>query len=151
MEIRTASLADLHTLSAMEESIFNYDVISSRQMRYLLQSETAIVNKAILDDRPVGYSILLTKKNNRVLRIYSLGVLKEERQLGVGSLLLRHAEKNAAASGHERIHLELHGKNLPGIVFYLTAGYNIYGRRQNYYTDGSSALLLKKYISQDNR
>ena len=146
LKSQTASLNDLHTLSDMERKIFDYDVVTFKQMKYLLNSKTAIVAKAVLNGLVVGYMILLTRKNSRVLRIYSLGVSTEERRLGFGRRLLQHAEKCAAERGCERVHLELHVNNTPALIFYLAEGYSLYGRREGYYTDGAQALLLRKYI-----
>lgn len=147
LEIQTASLSDLHTLSDLERRVFDYDVVTQRQMKYLLTSKTAIITKAVLNSLLVGYMILLTRKNSSVLRIYSLAISKEERQRGIGRQLLQKAEQCAVKTGCERIHLELRQENTPALVFYLSEGYSLYGRREHYYTDGAPAMLLRKYIT----
>ena len=146
LEIRTASLADLQYLLDIERKSFEYDIITLKRMRHFLKSKTAIVIKAISSSLLVGYMILLTRKNSGILRIYSLAIVYEERRLGFGRKLLRYAEDYGAKKGFERIHLELHASNTPALIFYLSEGYCLYGRRENYYTDGAQALLLRKSV-----
>ena len=92
LEIQAASMADANILSDLERKIFNYDVITLERMRYLLKSKSAVVVKAGRAGLVLGSMILLTRKNSSVLRIYSLGVLKEARRYGLGKKLLRYAE-----------------------------------------------------------
>jgi hypothetical protein len=56
--LRDASLGDLPALVDIEHDIFQYDVISPRQMRYLLRSETAMVIIADQGGGIVGYMFL---------------------------------------------------------------------------------------------
>lgn len=146
LEIQKASLADSQSLFALEKRVFDYDILMLRQLRYLIKSKTALVVKGVINKDIVGYMVLLTRKNSNVLRIYSLGIVSVERRLGFGKILLRYAEKHGAEKGLERIHLELHVKNTPALLFYLSEGYSLYGRRDNYYSDGGGALLLRKSI-----
>ena len=73
LAIEAASPADLPSLLKIETSSFDYDVITARQMRYLLRSSTAVVAKAVSAAATIGCMILLTRKNSRSIRIYSLG------------------------------------------------------------------------------
>lgn len=146
-QIETACLTDLENLLGIEQSSFGYDVITRRQMRYLLGSKTAVVVKAVLRGTTIGYMVMLSRRNSSIVRIYSLAVTAEERRLGFGRIMLEHAEEYCRENGFECIHLELHAKNRSGLVFYLATGYCLYGRKENYYTDGGAVLLLRKYIS----
>lgn len=146
-EIQTASPPDLQALWDIEKRAFDYDILTVDRMRYLINSKTALVAAAVSNSTPVGYMILLTRKNSRVLRIYSLAILPEVRRLGFAGELLNYAEKQGAGRGLETVHLEVHANNRAALIFYLSAGYSLYGRRDRYYTDGSQALLLRKMIS----
>lgn len=147
LRIRDAGFGDLPALVDIENGIFQYDVISPRQMRYLLRSDTAMVMKAEQGNAIVGYMVLLRRRNCTALRIYSLGVVQEARQLGIGNQLLLWAELQTTRVGCNRLSLELHMQNRGALIFYLAAGFCIYGRKTDYYTDGSSALLLRKYVA----
>lgn len=146
IKIIKADIHDLVLLCDLENKSFAYDVISKRQMRYLLKSLSAMVYKAVAEDRLVGSMILLTRKKSRALRLYSLAVDESCRGQGVGRMLLDHAENAALLRGGESIRLEQRVDNLPLLLFYLAAGYNLYGRKNAYYTDGKAALLLEKFV-----
>lgn len=151
ISIARATPADLPALAELEARVFDYDVISPRQMRYLVSSPSAIVAKAVADETIVGYLILLTRKNSATVRLYSLAVLQEARKSGVGRRLLAWGETFVADNGFAVLRLEQRMSNIPALIFYLTAGYSLYGRRADYYTDGSPALLLRKYIQNGER
>jgi len=146
IKIAQADIQDLESLCDLENKTFNYDVISKRQMRHLLTSFSALVYKAVEEESLVGSMILLTRKKSRALRLYSLAVDDSHRSQGIGKMLLNYAEKAALSWGGETIRLEQRVDNLPLLLFYLAAGYNLYGRKEEYYTDGKAALLLEKYV-----
>jgi [ribosomal protein S18]-alanine N-acetyltransferase len=137
---------DVASLAGLERELFQYDVISPRQMRYLIKSDTAIVVKAELDSSTVGSMILLRRSNSKVLRIYSIGVIETIRNTGIGHNLLHYAENRLVEFGCNRMHLEVNVHNTKGLIFFLSSGFFLYGRKNNYYTDGAMALLLRKEI-----
>ncbi|TKB10731.1 N-acetyltransferase [Desulforhopalus sp. IMCC35007] len=141
-----ATIDDLTALVDLEKSIFHYDIISPRQMRYLLNSKTALVIKAELGNLLVGYMIILRRCRSRILRIYSLGVRQDARKLGVGRQLLTVAEQYLQETGCEILSLEVQAQNSAAQLFYLAAGFVILGTKEGFYTDGSSALVMRKQI-----
>lgn len=146
IKIARADIHDLEQLCDLENTAFTYDVISKRQMRYLLTSFSALVYKAMEEESLVGSMILLTRRKSRTLRLYSLAVDDSHRSQGIGKMLLNYAEKEALLWGGESIRLEQRVDNVPLLLFYLSAGYNLYDRREDYYTDGKGALLLEKFV-----
>ncbi len=145
IKISEATMDDANSLADIEKAIFNYDVISKKQIRHLLKSETATVIKAALYNTAiVGYLVLLRRRNSKILRIYSLGVLPDYRNSGIGRQLLQKAEECVDRLGCECLQLEVQAQNKSALLFYLAAGYSLYGRKYGYYSDGSTALLLRK-------
>lgn len=146
LKIVEATREDVGTLSAIEKLIFQYDVISPRQMLYLLKSATATIVKAEVDSNIVGYMVLLRRKNSKVLRIYSIGILAALSRLGIGLEFLRYAEQCSRDFGCNRLQIEVHTLNKIALMFFFSAGFCLYGRKSNYYTDGAMALLLRKWV-----
>lgn len=62
IQIMRADSGDLRPLCELENRTFTYDVISGRQMRYLLKSHSAMVYKAVSNEQLVGSMILLSRK-----------------------------------------------------------------------------------------
>ncbi len=146
IKITEANIHDLEQLCDLERNTFSYDVISKRQMRYLLNSFSVLVYKAVEEESLIGSMILLTRKKSRKVRLYSLAVDDSHRCQGIGRMLLNYAEKAALSWGGDAIRLEQRVDNLPLLLFYLSAGYGLYGRKEEYYTDGKAALLLEKFV-----
>ncbi len=147
--LRKAGLADARMLACMEQRIFGYDLITPRQMRYLLKSKSSEVVVAMMDGAAVGYMVMLKRSGCSVARLYSLGVLPEARKKGVARALLQQCEQLAMASGCNRIHLEVHVNNQPGFMLYLLAGYSLHARKEHYYSDGGDALCLRKFCHEE--
>lgn len=139
---------DWRALSTIEAQIFDYDIISPRQMKYLIASPAALVIKAVVDKEIEGYLVLLTRKNSHFARLYSLGVLPGARSKGIGKQLLQYGEEQIRKRGLAGVTLEQKADNERALAFYLNSGYSLHGQRQHYYTDGSDALLLKNNFPQ---
>lgn len=76
-----------------------------------------------------------------------LGVKRSSQRCGAGDLLLQRFISLAEAKGAKRLHLEVRDGN-HAVKLYSRAGFNLVGRRKNYYTgrDGQiyDALTLAK-------
>jgi ribosomal protein S18 acetylase RimI-like enzyme len=117
IKISEATLDDVASLNDIEKTIFQYDVVSKKQIRHLIKSETAIVVKAALyNSTIVGYLVLLRRSNSKILRIYSLGVLPDYRNLGVGRQLLQKAQEKADNLDCECLQLEIQVQNKAALL-----------------------------------
>lgn len=65
---------------------------------------------------------------------------------GLASKLLAAFEKAMAEKNCQEIHLEVKSQNQRAIHLYLKHGFRQTGERKNYYSDGDSALLMKKAL-----
>jgi ribosomal-protein-alanine N-acetyltransferase len=76
-----------------------------------------------------------------------LAVRQQSQRRGIGSLLLQDFIGSARGRGAQRLHLEVREGN-PAIELYSRAGFNLAGRRRNYYSgsDGRTydALTLAR-------
>lgn len=137
---------DIPYLVTLEEQFFSSDRISRRQFRYLTNKANSIVVKAVHSKIIVGYMILLKRKKSSRLRIYSIGVALSTRRQGVAKAMLAYAEDMAAKHHCSQLTLEVCDQNSSAIQSYYKAGFYQYGLKNNYYEDGSTALLLHKDI-----
>jgi ribosomal protein S18 acetylase RimI-like enzyme len=80
------------------------------------------------------------------LEIRKIGVLPAYRRLGLGKQLLRHA-MNHTPAGVRRCLIEVSAGNIAGLAFYRTMGFAEIGRRSNYYSDGTAAIIMEKILS----
>ncbi|HEY8351601.1 MAG TPA: ribosomal protein S18-alanine N-acetyltransferase [Sphingomonadales bacterium] len=94
---------------------------------------------------PVGYSLYACTGDEG--EIYDLAVLPDFRRSGRGKMLLLAAIIAARAQGARRIHLEVDEHNEAARKLYEALGFEVVGRRKNYYRDingkVSDALVMR--------
>lgn len=96
---------------------------------------------AELDGRVAG--LLIARVAADEMEILDLAVASAYRRRGVASHLVRAALDSGFAAGVERSYLELRASNVGGMAFYEQLGYQVCGRRSNYYRDPvEDAVLL---------
>lgn len=92
-------------------------------------------------EKLVGYALVLTRKNSRKWRLYSLVVDQQARGQGIAGKLLETVI-NSATGGLDGLTLEVKKDNLAAIALYRKYGFNVVGERDNYYSDGSTAVKM---------
>ncbi|MDB9776761.1 GNAT family N-acetyltransferase [Alphaproteobacteria bacterium] len=103
----------------------------------------------------LGHTIF-NHNQNREIEILHLGVLKNERNNGIGYKLMKFFEKKADLEGKiTSIFLEVNAQNKIAIKLYEKLGYKAYNERKNYYKNlsdinavGENAILFKKIINE---
>jgi ribosomal protein S18 acetylase RimI-like enzyme len=145
-KFRPAVFQDIPELVRLEHLLFHTDQCSCRSFRYLIQKATVIVACSTISESLIGYTTLLSRKNSKKLRIYSLGIAPEDQKSGFGTYFLRHIEGIAFANDKNCITLEVGDNNLAALNLYKKCGFQQYGFRYSYYEDGGHALLLRKHL-----
>jgi ribosomal-protein-alanine N-acetyltransferase len=75
--------------------------------------------------------------------LINIAVDAAHRGRGVGEALMVHALRHAAAEGAERVHLEVRETNAAAIALYRRYGFQVIGRAESYYSDGTPALFME--------
>jgi ribosomal-protein-alanine N-acetyltransferase len=78
--------------------------------------------------------------------IITIDVLAEARKQGVGSELLKAAEKRLQVAGSRAVYLETAVDNAPALAFYKRHGYDVIKTVPRYYSNGLDALVLEKNL-----
>lgn len=144
--IRTATVADIASLLALEEACFNADRISRRSFQHLLTAANALTFIEHEQDQVRGYITLLFRQNTRQARIYSIATAAAYRQQGVARALLQAAEQAAQEDGCSCMRLEIRLDNPASLQFFQSHGYRIFGQYQAYYADQMAAARLQKSL-----
>lgn len=85
------------------------------------------------------------------LEILNFAVLPECRRQGIGSALLKHALEWKKSKNVAGVFLEVRASNETGIQFYTSHGFEITGKRRNYYScPTEDALLLTRPERAEN-
>jgi [ribosomal protein S18]-alanine N-acetyltransferase len=150
LTIRRATLEDMEVLLELEE-VFPGDRIKKSSFRHFLTRAKADVWIARENSAVLGDAVVLYRQGSRSARLYSVVVSPEARGKGVGAKLLAHCEKAATKRGCTTLRLEVREDNDAAINLYCTRGYDLIGRKDNYYEDGGAALRMQKNFSaRDN-
>ncbi|MSP00250.1 MAG: GNAT family N-acetyltransferase [Acetobacteraceae bacterium] len=78
--------------------------------------------------------------------VLTLAVDPARRRLGLGSALLRGAMDRAASLGATSMFLEVAVTNHAALAVYAAHGFIDAGRRRQYYSDGTDALVLRSTL-----
>lgn len=144
MPIRKAQRSDLPALVAIENQCFTSDRLSRRSLRYFLAAPNAALLVALMRGTVAGYSLVVFRKGSAVARLYSIAVDHAFRGHNLGLALLKGAEKAARVRGATLIRLEVRSRNRRAIALYEGQGYRRFGRIEDYYEDGATALCYEK-------
>jgi ribosomal-protein-alanine acetyltransferase len=142
--LRPAQGSDVDALEAIEAEVFSADRIARRSFQRFLASPSADLIVADVDGRILGYCCILSRKGLDSGRLYSIATLPGHEGAGMGRRLLGAAEAAAAARGLATLRLEVRADNARAIALYERSGYRRAGRRDDYYADGTAALLYVK-------
>ncbi|MGH8160691.1 MAG: GNAT family N-acetyltransferase [Gammaproteobacteria bacterium] len=145
--IRAADLQDLAALVALEGAAFTRDRLSRRQLRYLLSRARARILVAERRGTPVGYVILLFRRDSAWARVYSIAIAAAARGRGLGSALLAAAEAAVHDAGRCGLRLEVRRDNAGAIALYRARGFRQFAVVGDYYEDGQDALRFEKTLA----
>src|SRR3989338_285637 len=163
---RSTSLADVSQIEEMEEAYFLDEAFGRRQIRYLLQSPNAIAltaeagcrsvwahppqagSPAASNGKVLGYIIGLGRRGSSAVRIYTFCVKKDYRLKGIGTSLLQRFERECQRRGVSNLVLEVGEDNSSARRFYKRNGFVEFFRTPGYYSDGTTAVRMRKVITR---
>jgi ribosomal-protein-alanine N-acetyltransferase len=107
----------------------------------LLESASkGIAWAAVLNGNVVG--VLIGRIAADEFEILNLAVSKGNRRQGIATKLVRHAIDSAITEGARRSYLEVRASNAAGLALYARMGFQICGRRANYYGNPPEDAVL---------
>lgn len=145
--IRKARPGDLAALLQLEQASFSSDLLSRRRLRHWISAPNGILLVATDPGGTLlGSCLVLTRRNSSKARLYSIASAAHARGLGVGTALLREAERQSHKRGLELMSLEVAEDNQQAIALYTREGYQQTNFLPAFYEDGRNALQLAKTL-----
>ena len=142
LQLRAATLADLDDLCALEALCFSYDQIGRRSFRRLLQSSTAQLYVALEAEHLLAYAIVLTRRNSRYCRLYSMATGPDARGKGVAKRLLQEIITRCQPR-FSGMRLEVKTTNVAGLDLYRKLGFEVVDLLPGYYSDGDDGYRMQ--------
>lgn len=143
--LRRAELADIDALLGLE-ALFPSDRMSRRSLRRFIAAPNAVFLVAEVEGNVRGNLLLLTRRDSRHARIYSVVVDPQARGLGLAQQLVVAAQAAAAQRGCDAVSLEVRSDNVAARALYAKLGYQIDADLPGYYEDGGDGLRLLRAL-----
>ncbi|MBI4233248.1 MAG: GNAT family N-acetyltransferase [Chloroflexi bacterium] len=145
--IRTATLADLEGILAIERASFPPEEAFSRaQFRYLLVKAQGVVLVDEEGGEVRGFLVLEWPGRSSIARVYDIAVQARYRGQGIAQALLECAAGLAQARGRRWLSLEVREDNAPARSLYETTGFVLTQRLPDYYGPGRHGLRYRKAL-----
>ena len=100
------------------------------------------------DAQIIAYAFLRLAADE--LHILKIAVTPAWRRRGIATRLTERCLKMGAERGATSAHLEVRPSNTPAVGLYQKLGFEVIGRRHNYYTDSKEdALVMMKHLKEE--
>lgn len=121
VEVRPARLLDWPELHAQVPKLF--PDVNEATLGHWLRNERTTLLVAEVDGVFAGFCHLRVRRQGAVLWVNYIGVVADQRRIGVGHELLRRVQELAAAWGCMRVELDVVVRNAVAVALYERAGY----------------------------
>lgn len=142
--IRRAAAEDIGALAGIETECFGPGAWSSFLLEGDLHRDSYRMIVATDGDALVGYGSISVAAD--LADLQRIAVRPHARRTGIARTLLTELLTTATGLGATRMLLEVAANNVPAGRLYTSAGFNRIGSRDNYYADGSDALVLERSL-----
>jgi ribosomal-protein-alanine N-acetyltransferase len=144
-QLRSYLPSDFETLYRIDQICFPEGIAYGRfEMKVYLRAKGSYCLLAESGGNVAGF--ILAELAPDEGHIITLDVLENYRRLGIGSLLLAAAEKEAASRGIKRMVLETATTNKAAIALWKKHGYRENETIENYYGLGLNAFKMQKRL-----
>lgn len=148
--LRRATTDDLNSLYQLETQCFSYDQIGRRSFARLLQSSSVhiwVIDQPGTETALLAYAIVLTRRNSRIRRLYSMATHPDARGQGLARRLLTSILAQASQEGY-RIRLEVKCDNYSALKLYRQLGFEVIDVLPGYYSDGTDGYRMQCSVAE---
>lgn len=146
MHLRGFRPDDLETLYKIDQACFAPGISYPREeLRGFISQRRSRTWVAEESGEIVGF-LIAERQAQKVAHIVTIDVVERWRRQRVGSLLMDAAEHWAAEQKLLLVYLEAAENNEPAQSFYRARGYRKVDHVENYYSDGTSAWVMLKWL-----
>jgi ribosomal-protein-alanine N-acetyltransferase len=146
ISLRPYTPEDFESLYEIDQACYAPDIAYSRpELRAYLRFPGADCLIATLRRKSVGFCLSAHQEHRG--HIITIDVLDSYRRHGVGSLLLKDAERRLSEYGVREVSLETAIDNHSAIAFWQKHGYRTRGIWRGYYPGGRDAYAMIKSVA----
>jgi [ribosomal protein S18]-alanine N-acetyltransferase len=149
---RTATVADLDSIMAIETTVFGSDAWSRETMQSELahpQTHYIVTFRPEVPDEIDGYAGLLAPRKSEHAEIQTIAVAKAARRNGLGRSLIDALVTEAKSRGTREVFLEVRADNPDARRLYTSIGFAPIGVRKGYYQpEGVNAIVMRLILGE---
>ncbi len=149
--VRRAKRSDIPEIVEIEERAFPKSPYPTYVFLYNLSNNPEGFLVAEVENKVVGYVIFELRPWLGEGHIVSIAVHPDHRRAGIGTILMREAERRISEAGYETVRLEVRESNFQARRFYERLGYREERREHGYYSDGETAVIMVKKLKPTSR
>ena len=149
MTVRPATEADVDAIAASEADNLGVDAWSFGLVAEGVAGRLPTVHYLVAESegRVVGHAVASLVAE--IAELQRIAVDAGWRRRGVATALLDEVAVLAAGAGADRVLLEVREDNAAALGFYARQGFVELARRQRYYRDGSTAVVLERPVRME--
>lgn len=143
MTVRPAGPDDVDAIAALELEAFPDDAWTPEYLQVAIDGKMPTVRILVaVDDAGTVIGHALVSVVYEIAELQRIATAEEQRRRGIGGSLLAASIDLARSEGAERLLLEVREGNVGAIEFYHQAGFVEIDRRERYYRDGATGIVL---------
>jgi len=150
IQFRPARDRDLDFLYNLEKESFPiFQQNSRRRLKHGIKSnfqEVIVIELSQKSKKSIGSVVLFKYKS--ALRLYSIAMLKDYQNKGLGRIIINHIKDFARNNGFRIILLEVGSRNEKLIEWYKTNGFRVIDLVKDYYCPGEDALKMEYKVDE---
>lgn len=148
LSVRHAGPDDATAITALEREALGRDAWSANLVTEGVGGgiPTTLFLVAESDDLTCGYAAVSIVAD--VAELQRIAVSATHRRTGVASTLLGQVDREAAVRHADRVLLEVRDDNTGALAFYARQGFTELSRRERYYADGTTAIVLVRDVGR---
>ncbi|MBG6098535.1 ribosomal protein S18-alanine N-acetyltransferase [Nocardioides luteus] len=143
MTVRSAGPDDVDAIADLEVEAFPDDAWTPEYLQVAIEGKMPTVRILVaVDDAGTVVGHALVSVVYEIAELQRIATAEEQRRRGIGGSLLAASIDLARSEGAERLLLEVREGNVAALQFYDQAGFVEIDRRERYYRDGATGIVL---------
>lgn len=141
--VRSAGPGDVAAVADLEASCLGDDAWSEGLVREGITGALPTIGYLVAEHEGEVVGHAVTSAAGDIAELQRIAVAAGHRRRGVAGQLLAAAVDAAARTEADRMLLEVRADNRPALAFYAHHGFVEIDRRDRYYADGASAVVMR--------
>jgi ribosomal-protein-alanine acetyltransferase len=146
--VRAAEPLDVAVVVDLEATCLEQDAWSEGLVREGIVGALPTIGYLVAetDGAVVGHAV--TSAAGDIAELQRIAVAPAHRRRGIAGQLLEAAVASASRTGADRMLLEVRADNSPALAFYAHHDFVEIDRRERYYADGTTAVVMRRSLGR---